>query len=413
MSSYLAASHPTIDSPSIRQAGADLLSLALMDARNHSLHLLGHFEAGGLPWWTAGHVGWFAEYWTSRNTLRGQGFACPQNAPRLASIEPNADGWWNPALVPLAQRLRQQIPGPDTVRAYLLETLEATLELLAKVQAAPDSPALHDALYFYHLALLHEDQRSEQLLALAQARGVAIKLAQPSAFAARAPLLIPATRWQLGSDAAQGFCPDNERASHWEAVPEFEIDAQAVGWAQFLEFVDDGGYDRPELWHPSGWQWLQGFEQAEQGGQGRRAPRYVEQISVASGAVQQTRFGKPTRMAGTQPATHVSWWEADAWCRWAGRRLPLELEWEVAAHQAARRGFVWGQVWEWTAGSLYAYPGFAPGPWADYSAPHMGTTRVLRGASWATRSRQHNPKFRGFATPGWDEGFVGFRSCAM
>src|SRR5690606_16421945 len=140
---------------------------------------------------------------------------------------------------------------------------------------------------------------------------------------------------KMGSPASKGFVFDNEQAQHEVSVPEFEIDAQPVSWAQFVEFVDDGAYDRPELWAPEGWNWLQATAASE----GRRGPRYVEQIGVASGAVMQTRFGKPMRMLGNQPAMHMSWWEADAWCRWAGRRLPAEVEWEVAAHTAARRGF--------------------------------------------------------------------------
>jgi formylglycine-generating enzyme required for sulfatase activity len=125
------------------------------------------------------------------------------------------------------------------------------------------------------------------------------------------------------------------------------------------------------------------------------------------------RFGKPTRMAGNQIAMHLSWWEADAWCRWAGRRLPTEVEWEIAAQTAVRRGFRWGDVHEWMANTLRPWPGFAPGPWAEFSQPWFGQARVLRGASYATRARLKTPKLRGFALPGYDEGFVGFRSCAV
>ena len=145
---------------------------------------------------------------------------------------------------------------------------------------------------------------------------------------------------------------------------------------------------------------------------GGRAPRYVDQIGVASGAVMQTRFGTARRMLGTQPAMHVSWWEADAWCRWAGRRLPAEVEWELAAHTAARRGFRWGTVWEWTGSTARPYPGFAPDPWRDYSEPCFGSHKVLRGASFATRERMKNPKFRFFLPPDCDHVFAGFRSCA-
>ena len=127
----------------------------------------------------------------------------------------------------------------------------------------------------------------------------------------------------------------------------------------------------------------------------------------------QTRFGKPMRMLGSQSATHVNWWEADAWARWAGRRLPAEVEWEVAAHTASRQGFRWGDVWEWTGTTFRGYSAFAPGPWRDYSEPQFGTHKVLRGASFATRARMKNPKFRGFALPQRDEMFCGFRSCAL
>jgi iron(II)-dependent oxidoreductase len=196
---------------------------------------------------------------------------------------------------------------------------------------------------------------------------------------------------------------------HEVAVPEFEIDAQVVTWAQFVEFVDDGGYDRAELWQPLGWQWVQN----KAAGEGRRGPRYVDQIGVASGAVMQTRFGTLQRMLGGQPVMHVTWWEADAWCRWAGRRLPAEVEWEVAAHNAARRGFRWGEVWEWTGTTFHAYPGFIADPYRDYSEPWFGTHKVLRGASFATRARMKNPKYRNFYLPGRDDIFAGFRSCAL
>jgi iron(II)-dependent oxidoreductase len=110
---------------------------------------------------------------------------------------------------------------------------------------------------------------------------------------------------------------------------------------------------------------------------------------------------------------HLSWWEADAWCRWAGRRLPTEVEWEVAAHQAANRGFRWGDVWEWTGTTFQGYPGFQADPYRDYSEPWFGTHKVLRGASLATRRRMKSPKYRNYFLPGRDDIFCGFRSCAL
>ena len=410
-----------IDSADMRHAGRELLSVALMDARNHTLHLATQIEtalgAGGLavpmkpefnpPLWTLGHIGWFQAWWTARNLQCHQGAGADPSATRLASIEPRADHWWNPAAAPHDSRWALDLPDLASTRGYLLETLEATLDLLEK------TPDEDDALYFYRLALCHEDMRGEELIVLAQTLGLPLQLVMPGPLAPRGPVLVPATRWSLGSTAGQGFSFDNERPPFEVQVPEFEIDSQAVTWAQFVEFVDDGGYDRADLWHPLGWQWLQAkATDASQDG-GRRGPRYVDQIGVASGAVMQTRFGKPMRMLGGQAATHVTWWEADAWCRWAGRRLPAEVEWEVAAHTALRRGWRWGDVWEWTGTTFRGYPGFEAGPWRDYSLPFFGTHKVLRGASFATRARMKHPKFRNFCLPERDDLFCGFRSCAL
>ena len=213
--------------------------------------------------------------------------------------------------------------------------------------------------------------------------------------AARPPLFFPATRWLLGS-GAPGFRFDNEAEPHPVDVPEFEIDAQAVTWAQYGEFVEDGGYDEPAHWSEAGWAWL--------AREARRTPRHVDQMRHG---VLQRRFGVLARVAAAQPAVHVSWYEADAWCRWAGRRLPSEVEWEAAAHQGATRGFRWGEVHEWTASTFRPYPGFVAGPWRDYSVPAFGTHKVLRGASFATRPGLLSARLRGFARPERDDGFFG------
>ena len=402
-------------SPAMRQAGRELLSLALIEARNTTLDLLARYERA----WhdalqppgvadvalraalrLAGHIGWFAEWWIGRNTQRAYGAACPARATRLASIEPHADLWW---ATPDAD---VQAPGAADavqVRAYLLETLESTLEMLAHAGQADAG------LYFYRLALLHEDLCCEQLLQLAQREGVPLGLELPGPATQREPLQLPAVRWQLGAPPA-GFCFAHERGAHEVPVPEFEIDAQPVAWNQFVEFVDDGGYDRAELWSPQGWIWVQQ--------QGRRAPRYVEQIGAGrGGGVLQRRFGSATRVAGTHAAVHLSWWEADAWARWAGRRIATEVEWEVAAHHAARRGWRWGEVHEWTAGTLQPWPGYQPDTWSMGTAfdpqASFRQARVLRGASFATPPRLHWLRARNFATPERDDGFFGFRTCAL
>jgi ergothioneine biosynthesis protein EgtB len=408
---------PAIDHTDMRSAGPGPLSLALMDARNHTLHLLNVFEQAqprlvvpqrvGLevPAWLAGHIAWQAEYWIGRNPQRHLGPLCPADTVRLASVDARSDACFDPSLAPREQRWSLALPGSQALRTYLLETLESTLELLEK---APQDDA---GLYFFRMALFHEDLRGEQFLTMAQTLGVPVKLAVPASPAPREPVRVPAGQWMLGAQPG-GFVFDVQKWSHPVDVPEFEIDAQPVNWSQYVEFAADGGYDDPQWWLPEGWEWLQ----AELEAAGRRAPRHVDQMGVASGAVMQTLFGRPTRRPGEQAVSHVSWWEADAWCRWAGRRLPTEVEWEMAAHVAGRRGFHWGEVHEWTASMLRPWPGFAPDAWTrhtDLEATALfGLARVLRGASFATRARLKSPKARGFALPERDDLFVGFRSCA-
>ena len=405
----------------MREAGPELLSLALMEARNHTLRLFSQFEktSGGdenltpEPLWTLGRIGWFQEWWIGRNLQRALGPHGAALQSRLASIEPEADRWWQAPPDALA---RSALAAPDVAscRAYLLDTLESTLELLEKT-ARGGPPPTDDALYFYRLCLFHEDMQAEVLTRGLQTLGVRIDKAlhtalTPPPLFQREPLLVPACVWQQGSATGEGgFTFDNESPPRAVSVPEFEIDAQPVTWSQYVEFVGDGGYDDATFWSPEGWAWLQ----AQAAGEGRRGPRHVEQIGVASGAVMQTRFGLATRMLGNQPALHVRGWEAEAWCRWAGRRLPTEVEWEVAAHTAVRRGFRSGDVWEWTGTTFRAYPGFEPGPWAEYSQPAFGSHKVLRGGSFATRGRLKHPKFRAFELPGCDDIFAGFRSCAL
>jgi iron(II)-dependent oxidoreductase len=402
-----------------RRLAREPLSLALIEARNYTLSLLQHFQQAlgpamrlqplphaVPPLWLAGHVAWLAEYWIGRNPQRALGPRCPPDAMHIASVEPQSDELFDPRLVALSQRWSLPLPDAGNVRAYLLDTLETTLELLDR--ASDDD----DGLYFHRMVLFHEDLRGEQLLAIAQAAGVPVGVSLPAGAAMRDPLLLPASPWSLGW-SEEGFALDVECGHESVAVPEFEIDAQPVTWSQYVEFIADGGYDREELWHPQGWQWLQRQGEAD----GRRGPRYVEQIGVASGAVMQTMFGKATRMAGSQLAMHASWWEADAWARWAGRRLPTEAEWEIAALQATRRGFRWGEVREWMSGTVRPFAGFRPDAWtpqAELDAqPVFGMARVQRGASFATRARMKHPRARWWALPDRDEGFVGFRTCAV
>ena len=377
-----------VDSPLMRQAGKELLSLALMDARNHTLRWFAGLDAANAgPLWELGHAGWFQEHWIARNMQRQRGERCDATHPKLASILPDADALFATPGAPL--------PDAQTVRQYLVDTLETTLELL---DAAGDDD---DALYFYRLALLREDGLVERFAVRAQTRGIDTGLVSPQPTRApRAPLLFPATRRMIGSTPG-GLVPDREKWAHEVALPEFEIDAQAVSWAQYIEFVEDGGYDDRRHWSEPGWAWVQR--------QGRRTPRHVDQMR--SGVLQR-RFGRLVRVPLAHPAVHLSWFEADAWCRWAGRRLPSEAEWEAASVLGATQGFRWGEVREWAAGTLRAYPG-APGTPSPGQRVEDRSVRVLRGASLATRGRLRSVQARQGRPADFDAGFVGFRSCAI
>jgi ergothioneine biosynthesis protein EgtB len=401
-----------IHSPRMRRAGRELLSLALMDARNQSLRWIALFEeslaarrhepppsrAVDPPLWVLGHIGWFQERWIARNVRRRRGAQGDANAPPLASIWPEADLCFDPAQAPASLRWQLELPDLQSTKQYLADTMETTLDLL---ETAEDDD---DGLYVYRLALFHEDGQGEHLAEIAQAMGLGgadakSLLHETVASVPREPLLFPATRWPLGSTPG-GFVVDNEKWAHDVDVPEFEIDAQPVSWAQYAEFVADGGYDEPGWWSHEGRAWLAAQE--------RRVPRYVDQMR--QGVLQQ-RFGRLARVSLAQPAMHVSWYEAEAWCRWAGRRLPSEVEWEAAA-QSYSRGFVWGTAWEWTASTFRPYPGFAADLWTDRSQPFFGRCKVLRGASPATPRRARQARFRRFAPAGRDDMFCGFRSCS-
>ncbi len=400
---------PQVHDPrAIRRAAPQLLGLALLDARNATLAWLAAFDAMTTPTaiadldppaWLAGHAAWFQERWIGRHVQRSRGARGDAQAPPLPSIEPHADDWFDPRSSARAQRWSAGAPDPDTVRSYMAATLESTLEILDKT--APDA----DALHFFRLALHHEDRIAEELAALAQALDLGAQRyppgwTPPPARARRDPIGIPAQRLLIEPHAAD-WHPAIEDGRVDEPVPEFEIDAQPVTWGQWVEFVDDGGYDDPRFWSDEGWQWL---ERAA-----RRAPRYVEQ---QAGGVSARRQGRLQRLPAAQAALHVCWYEAQAWCRWAGRRLPAECEWIVAQRSAAGRGFVWGDVLEWVSDRAALWPGRRPAPGEDEDLAVAGR-RVLRGASFAAPRRLRHPGARRFALPAADGAFIGFRSCAV
>ena len=394
----------------VRRAGGAELAAALRDSRRDTLATFATYERAlaatamtvplraelNPPLWELGHVGWFQEYWIGRFPARRQGPLADPDAPRTAPLRANADALYDSSRVAHDSRWSLPLPDAETTRAELAAQLEQTLALLAA------TPAGDDGLYFFRLALMHEDMHHEAALYMAQALGLPVDDSrwQPAATAGeRAEVALAAGRFRVGHDGA-GFAFDNELAAHAVDAAACRIDSRVLSWAEYLPFVEAGGYAQPQWWPGAAGAWLAGQRLA--------APRYLRH---QAGAWQQWRWGRWVDLDPALPACHLSGHEAAAWCAWAGRRLPSEAEWERAAVERPGE-FAWGQVWEWTASDFVPYAGFTPHPYRDYSAPWFGQRRVLRGASLATQPRLRHPRYRNFYAPERNDIYAGFRSCA-
>lgn len=411
-----------------RTADASLLAELLVDSRARTLELVDAYAAGlgetltvayspqlNPPLWELGHIGWFQEYWISRNPQVALGVTADPVGPRSTSLLEQADSLYNSSLVEHRSRWHLELPDLGTTRRYLANGLDATLDRLAHA-GSDDS-----ALYFYRLALFHEDMHGEAAVYMAQALGIALPLPMACRLpcrsnAAAQPLVLAAGEWLLGYThdtsngqsigPAAGFAFDNELAVNRVFVGSCEIDDRPLSWRRYLAFVQAGGYADPRWWSPEAWQWLQ----TRVGDP--CAPRYLRRCSggSADAAWEQHCFGAWQALDLDAPACHLSHFEAQAWCRWAGRILPTEAQWEKAA--LTLPGFVWGEVWEWTASTFNPYPGFVAHPYRDYSAPWFDNRPVLRGASVATHARMAHPRYRNYFTPERNDILAGFRTCS-
>ena len=184
-------------------------------------------------------------------------------------------------------------------------------------------------------------------------------------------------------------------------VAPFEIDATPLRNVDFLRFVDAGGYDDAALWPGAAGAWRARQAAAPSAALAPAAP-------TANGRCAGSIAG--SRSTSPRPSIHVSAWEAEAYCRWAGRRLPSAAEWELRPR--ATRASLGQSVWEWSADAFLPYPGFVAGPYADYSKPWFGDHRELRGGSFATHERLHDPRYRNFFVADRNDVFAGFRTAA-
>jgi ergothioneine biosynthesis protein EgtB len=392
----------------LRDADASAVAAALRDTRQQTLATFAAYEralgergfvvpySGELnpPLWELGHVGWFQEWWLGRNPERDRGVLADPEALRLPPRRPNADALFDSSRVAHDTRWQLPLPGADALRNDLAQGLQETLALL---ESGPSG----EALYFFRLCLFHEDMHNEAAIYMAQHLSLPLRGWAPIAHPAAHEVAIVGGTFSLGTPYGNGFAFDNELGPHDIELKEFQIDSAPVSWARYLPFVEAGGYRERRWWSDTGWQWLQ--QQALQ------APRYLR----ANGTCwQRQTFGDWVDLDPRKPAVNLSCFEAQAYCAWAGRRLPSEAEWECAAVRAGA-AFEWRQVWEWTASAFEPYPGFVAHPYRDYSAPWFHTRRVLRGGSFATHERMKHPRYRNFFPPERNDIFAGLRTCAL
>lgn len=350
------------------------------------------------PRWELGHIAWFEEFWIARYPQRHLGHQASPDAPRAAPKLPRADALYNSSQVPHTRRWHLDLPSAERTWALADQVRTHTLALLPHL--ADDDTGL----YFARLVAAHEAMHLEAWFYMAQTLAIDLRSTglalQPAR--SRSPvqeLSIPAQVFTCGHEGG-GFAFDNELPAVACTLEAFDIDSAPVTWGRFLPFIEAGGYDDARWWSTEGWAWRQKHSTGR--------PRHVVQ---ERGHWQRAVCGQWVALDPDEPAVHLSAHEAQAWCRWAGRRLPTEAEWECAALTQGE-GFEWGQVWEWTSSPFAPYPGFEPHPYRDYSAPWFDGRPVLRGASFATWPGLRSPRYRNYFPAERNDVFAGFRSCA-
>ena len=324
--------------------------------------------------WDLAHIGHFEELWLLRRV--GGRSALSSEYDDLYDSFAHARG----------ERGRLPILSPQAARAYVRDVREAVLALLPELSLDNGDPLLERG-YVVGLVVQHELQHAEtmaQTLMLAGLPGPAPH--GPPEVGASGEVAVPGGRFTLGS--ADPWAYDNERPAHSVELLPFRIDRALVTNADYAAFVDAGAYHDRDIWSSQGWEWREA-ERADE-------PYLCDPATPVHAPVQ-----------------HVSFHEAEAYARWAGRRLPTEPEWEKAAKTVAGElEHMTGAVWQWTSSFFDGYPGFTAFPYAEYSEAFFGGEyRVLRGGSWLTDPLVARPTFRNWDLPQRRQIFSGLR-CA-
>jgi iron(II)-dependent oxidoreductase len=437
------------------QERTERLASMLVDSRKRTLELVSNLSDQQMigpqlrivnpPLWEIGHLAWFQERWNLRR-ITNEEFT-PSNILEKSdelydSMEVAHDDRWD---LPLLSR--------EETLFYMRRVLDETLHKLHTGGPTPEAD------YFTRLAAFHEDMHGEAFTYTLQTHGLpappisdydpSILDGQPTgSFEGDAE--IPGAEFMLGATRDTGFVFDNEKWAHLVDVAPFKMSRSPVTNEQFVAFVNDGGYQNRKLWSEEGQRWLD-----------ETAAEHPVYWSRIGDEWHNRHFDKTGPLNPHAPVIHVNWYEAEAYCRWAGRSLPTEAEWELAASAEpvpdggsiaeGERLYPWGDeppapvhanldgrllgpvgvaafpegdsafgcrqmmgnVWEWCADDFGPYPGFVRDPYKEYSEPWFGDHKVQRGGSWATRGRLLRNTWRNFATPDRRDLFVGFRTCAL
>jgi gamma-glutamyl hercynylcysteine S-oxide synthase len=360
-------------SPDVEQ----LLS-AMEDARELTLELVAHLSREELEGvhspimsplvWDLGHIAAYEDLWIGHR-IGG-----------LELLRPDLAGLYDAFETPRAVRGEIEALGPEAAREYLVEVRARTVETLAR-------EGVGDGVVG-EMVLRHELQHSETMRQTMDIAGL-LPAGEPWLAELGGPdgwLQVPAGTFEMGAEHGV-FSYDNERPRHMGRTSSFAIACRPVSNASWMHFSEGGGYERREWWSDEGWAWKEEYD-------------ITHHAEVAAGHPQ-------------APVCHVSWFEADAFARAQGARLPSEAEWERAATWDQGQGeqlTAVGQVWEWTSSPFGGYPGFVAHPYREYSEVFFGDSyRVLRGASWATHPRVASITFRNWDLPQRRQIFSGLR----
>jgi EgtB-related family protein len=457
--------------------GVHQLIATMREFRARTLNLIGDLDDRQMigprlaivnpPLWEIGHVAWTQEFWLLRHLRKEK------------PLVENGDRLYNSTDVAHDTRWELLLPSRESTLRYMKEVLN---RCIARIESLSELSA--DELYFYWLTTFHEGMHAEALAYTRQTLGYpapSLSSDSPRADsrggACPGDVEVPGGKFTIGATKEIPFVFDNEKWAHAVQIKPFRIARTPVTNGEFLEFVEEGGYRERRHWSDEGWRWLEsgGAPQLEKSFAKFFNKRLNEPMEVAAfkerldhpvywhpldnGRWQQRVYDRYVLLNEDLPVVHVSWYEAEAYCNWAGRRLPTEAEWEVAASgepsadvglSERRRHYPWGDeapsaetanldwragglvkvgahasgdsafgcrqmignVWEWTADAFQPYPGFTVDPYKEYSKPWFGTHKVLRGGCWATSSLLIRNTWRNFYTPDRRDVWAGFRTCA-